>query len=50
MPSIILGVAAMSAGAYAFVNDERRIGVGAFALGSLAIAGAIGNTNSASVT
>jgi simple sugar transport system permease protein len=46
VPSIILGVAAMSAGAYAFVNDERRIGFGAFALGSLAIAGAIGNTNS----
>jgi simple sugar transport system permease protein len=46
VPSIILGVAAMSAGAYAFVNDERRIGFGAFALGTLAIAGAIGNTNS----
>jgi ABC-type uncharacterized transport system permease subunit len=46
VPSLLLGVAAMSAGAYAFVNDERRIGFGAFALGSLAIAGAIGNTNS----
>lgn len=46
VPSIILGLAAMSAGAYAFVNDEKRIGFGAFALGTLAIAGAIGNTNS----
>jgi simple sugar transport system permease protein len=46
VPSIILGVAAMAAGAFAFVNDERRIGFGAFALGTLAIAGAIGNTNS----
>ena len=46
VPSILIGVAAMSAGAYAFVNDERRIGFGAFALGTLAIAGAIGNTNS----
>jgi ABC-type uncharacterized transport system permease subunit len=46
VPSIILGVAAMSAGAYAFVNDERRIGFGAFALATLAIAGAFGNTNS----
>ncbi len=46
VPSILIGVAAMCAGAYAFVNDERRIGLGAFALGTLAIAGAIGNTNS----
>jgi general nucleoside transport system permease protein len=46
VPSIIVAVAAMLAGAYAFVNDERRIGFGAFALGTLAIAGAIGNTNS----
>jgi ABC-type uncharacterized transport system permease subunit len=46
VPSIIIGVAAMAAGAYAFVNDEKRIGFGAFALGTLAIAGAIGNTNS----
>ena len=46
VPSILIGVAAMAAGAYAFVNDERRIGFGAFALGTLAIAGAIGNTNS----
>ena len=46
VPSIVIGLAAMSAGAYAFVNDENRIGFGAFALGTLAIAGAIGNTNS----
>jgi general nucleoside transport system permease protein len=46
VPSILIGVAAMSAGAFAFVNGERRIGFGAFALGTLAIAGAIGNTNS----
>jgi len=46
LPSIILGVAAMAAGAYAFVNDERRIGFGAFVLATLGLAGAIGNTNS----
>jgi general nucleoside transport system permease protein len=46
VPSLILGVVAMLAGSLAFVNDERRIGFGAFALATLAIAGAIGNTNS----
>ncbi|HZE06844.1 MAG TPA: hypothetical protein VE127_16570, partial [Solirubrobacteraceae bacterium] len=46
VPSIILAVLAMLAGATAFVNDERRLGFGAFALALLAIAGAIGNTHS----
>jgi general nucleoside transport system permease protein len=46
VPSAILGLAAMLAGSIAFVNGERKIGFGAFALALLAIAGAIGNTNS----
>lgn len=46
VPSIILGVLAMLAGSMAFVNGERKLGFGAFALATLAIAGAIGNTNS----
>jgi simple sugar transport system permease protein len=46
VPSVILAVAAMLAGAMAYVNDERRLGFGGFALGLLAIAGALANTNS----
>jgi simple sugar transport system permease protein len=46
VPSALLGIVAMLAGAIAFVNDERKVGFGAFALALLAIAGAIGNTNS----
>ena len=46
VPSAILALAAMLAGAIAAVNDERRIGIGGFLLALLALAGAIGNTNS----
>jgi simple sugar transport system permease protein len=46
VPSIIIAVIAMMAGAFAFVNDQRRIGFGALALALLAIAGAIGDANS----
>jgi ABC-type uncharacterized transport system permease subunit len=46
VPSAILGVLAMLAGSLAYVNGERRLGFGAFALALLAIAGAIANTNS----
>ena len=46
VPSVILAVAAMLAGSIAFVNDERKLGFGAFALALLALAGAFGNTNS----
>ena len=46
VPSVILALAAMLAGAIAFVNDERKLGFGAFALALLALAGAFGNTNS----
>ena len=46
VPSVLIAVAAMLAGAIAFVNDEKRLGFGAFALALLAIAGAFGNTNS----
>ncbi|MBV9193593.1 MAG: ABC transporter permease [Solirubrobacterales bacterium] len=46
VPSAIIGVLAMLAGAIAFVGDERRLGSGAIGLGLLAIAGATGNTNS----
>jgi general nucleoside transport system permease protein len=46
VPSVLLGVLGMLAGAIAFTGGERRIGFGAFALALLGIAGAIGNTNS----
>ena len=46
VPSVILAIAAMLAGSIAFVNDERKLGFGAFALALLALAGAFGNTNS----
>ena len=46
VPSVILALAAMLAGSIAFVNDERKLGFGAFALALLALAGAFGNTNS----
>ena len=46
VPSAILAIAAMLAGSIAFVNDERKLGFGAFALALLALAGAFGNTNS----
>jgi general nucleoside transport system permease protein len=46
VPSAILGLVGMLAGSMAFVNGERRIGFGAFALALLAIAGAFGNTSS----
>jgi general nucleoside transport system permease protein len=46
VPSVILGIAAMLGGAIAFVYGERRIGFGAFALATLAIAGAFANTSS----
>jgi simple sugar transport system permease protein len=46
VPSIALGVLAMAAGSLAFVNDQRRLGFGAFGLALLAIAGALGDTNS----
>ncbi len=46
VPSAILGLLAMLAGAVAGVQGERRLGFGAFALALLAIAGAIGNTTS----
>ena len=45
-PSVILGLLAMLAGSIAAVNGERRIGIGGFLLALLALAGAIGNTNS----
>ena len=46
VPSVILAIAAMLAGSIAFVGDERKLGFGAFALALLALAGAVGNTNS----
>ncbi len=46
VPSVLLGVLAMLAGAIAWVNEERRLGFGAFALALLAIAGALANTGS----
>jgi simple sugar transport system permease protein len=46
VPSVILGLLAMLAGAIAAVGGERRIGIGGFLLATLALAGAIGNTNS----
>ena len=45
VPSVLLGIAAMLAGAIAFVGGERRLGFGAFALALLGIAGALGNVN-----
>jgi general nucleoside transport system permease protein len=46
VPSLVLAVGAMLAGSVAFGNDERRLGFGATALGLLAIAGALADTNS----
>jgi simple sugar transport system permease protein len=46
VPSVILALLAMLAGAIAAVNGERRIGIGGFLLALLALAGALGNTNS----
>jgi simple sugar transport system permease protein len=46
VPSVILALLAMLAGAIAAVNEERRIGIGAFLLALLALALAFGNTNS----
>jgi general nucleoside transport system permease protein len=46
VPSIVLALLAMLAGAVAAANDERRLGYGAMALALLAVAGVIANTNS----
>jgi ABC-type uncharacterized transport system permease subunit len=46
VPSIVLAVIAIAAGAVAAGNDQRRLGIGAIALALLAIAGAIANVNS----
>jgi ABC-type uncharacterized transport system permease subunit len=46
VPSVILALLAMLAGAIAAVSEERRIGIGAFLLALLALALAFGNTNS----
>ncbi len=46
VPSIILGLAAMLAGAFALQGEERRLGFIDLFLGPLAIAGAIASTKS----
>ncbi|MBV9335408.1 MAG: ABC transporter permease [Solirubrobacterales bacterium] len=46
VPSVILALLAMLAGSIAAVGAERRLGIGAFLLALLALALAIGNTNS----
>jgi simple sugar transport system permease protein len=46
VPSIVLAVIALTAGAVAAANDERRVGIGAIALALLAVAGAIASTHS----
>ena len=46
VPSIILGLAAMTAGALAYSGGERRLGVMDLFLGLLAMAGAIASTHS----
>jgi simple sugar transport system permease protein len=46
VPSIILGLAAMTAGALAYTGGEHRLGIMDIGLGLLAIAGAFGSTKS----
>jgi simple sugar transport system permease protein len=46
VPSIILGVLAITAGAVAFTGGQRRLGVGDILLSTVAIAGAIASTHS----
>jgi ABC-type uncharacterized transport system permease subunit len=46
VPSLVLAILAMLTGSVAGVNGERRLGIAAFALALLAIAGAIADTNS----
>jgi simple sugar transport system permease protein len=46
VPSIVIGLAAIAAGAYAISRDERRLGWGAVAAGLIGIAGGILATRS----
>jgi simple sugar transport system permease protein len=46
VPSVLLGVLAIAAGAVASAGGERRLGIGAIALAILAMAGAIASTRS----